>query len=96
MGESKAKVPSRRTVRKPAGDPAPRKTSATAKTTRQTKTAEIEQPAPAATRISPEERHQMIAECAYYRSLSSDGSTDPVRDWVEAEMEIDNHLLGQS
>lgn len=45
--------------------------------------------------ITPEERHRMIAEAAYYRALQrgfSGGSAED--DWVHAEREINSTLLG--
>src|SRR5580765_1730423 len=43
--------------------------------------------------ISPEKRRLMIAEAAYYRAQSRGFRGDPVRDWTEAEAEIDAQLL---
>ena len=41
---------------------------------------------------TPEERHRMIAEAAYFRALRrTDGDGDPLTDWLEAEREIDSH-----
>jgi hypothetical protein len=39
--------------------------------------------------ISPQERHQLISEAAYYRAQQR-GFTggDPIQDWLEAEMEV--------
>ena len=46
-------------------------------------------------RISPEERHRLIAEAAYYRaSRRGFGSGTEVEDWLAAEAEIDGKLLG--
>jgi hypothetical protein len=43
--------------------------------------------------VSPEERHRMIAEAAYYRALARGFSGgDPLADWLEAEAEIDRML----
>jgi hypothetical protein len=48
-----------------------------------------------APRISPEERHRLIAEAAYYRaSRRGFGSGTEVEDWLAAEAEIDGKLLG--
>jgi Protein of unknown function (DUF2934) len=47
--------------------------------------------------ITPEVRHRMIAEAAYYRALQrgfSGGSAED--DWVQAEQEINSTLLGSS
>lgn len=41
--------------------------------------------------VSPEERHRMIAECAYYRAINA-GPRSPEADrghWLDAEVEID-------
>ena len=41
--------------------------------------------------ISAEERHRMVAECAYYRAINS-GPQSPEADrrhWLDAEVEID-------
>jgi predicted nucleic acid-binding Zn-ribbon protein len=49
------------------------------------------------TRISPEQRYQMIAEAAYFRAEKR-GFTggDMSQDWLEAEAEIDDFLKQQS
>lgn len=47
--------------------------------------------------VTPEERHRMIAEAAYYRALQrgfSGGSAED--DWAEAEREINSTLLQSS
>ncbi|MGA9031931.1 MAG: DUF2934 domain-containing protein [Sulfuricaulis sp.] len=43
--------------------------------------------------ISPEERHRMIAEAAYFRALERgfDGG-DPLTDWLAAEKQIEDTL----
>lgn len=47
--------------------------------------------------ISPEERHRMIAEAAYYKAVNrGPGNTDPQADWYAAEAEIDAKLLESS
>lgn len=44
--------------------------------------------------VSAAERQRMVAEAAYYRATRRGfGPGDPVRDWVEAEAEIDAKLL---
>jgi len=45
--------------------------------------------------ISPEKRRLMIAEAAYFRAQSRGFRGDPVRDWTEAEAEIDAQLLNR-
>jgi len=50
--------------------------------------------APARRIVSAAERARMIAEAAYYRAQRRGFSNgDPVRDWAEAEAEIDAMLL---
>ena len=50
-----------------------------------------------AARISPEERHRLIAEAAYFRASQRGfpGGAE-VEDWLAAEAEIDGKLLGNS
>jgi hypothetical protein len=47
------------------------------------------------TTVSPEQRRRMIAEAAYYRAQRRGFRGDPVRDWAEAEAEIDAQLLNR-
>lgn len=43
--------------------------------------------------ISPEERHRMIAEAAYYRAQQRGfRGGDPLQDWIEAEAEVASRL----
>jgi len=49
----------------------------------------------ARTTISPEQRRLMIAEAAYYRAQRRGFRGDPIRDWTEAEAEIDAQLLSR-
>jgi hypothetical protein len=43
--------------------------------------------------IGPRERHQMIAEAAYYRAQQRGfAGGDPLRDWLEAEAEVSMRL----
>lgn len=45
--------------------------------------------------ITPEQREQMIAEAAYFRyERRGFQGGDPQRDWLEAEVEIDQMLGG--
>ena len=46
--------------------------------------------------ISDEQRYKMIAEAAYFRAESSQFTSDPVRDWIEAEKDIATLLNGRS
>ncbi|MHB8453885.1 MAG: DUF2934 domain-containing protein [Acidiferrobacterales bacterium] len=54
------------------------------------------QPSPAARAsriISAEERHQLIAETAYYRAERRGfAAGDPVADWLAAEAEVEGRL----
>jgi hypothetical protein len=47
-------------------------------------------------RLSPEERHRLIAEAAYFRASQRGfrGGAE-VEDWLAAEAEIDSKLLGR-
>ncbi|HEX5041794.1 MAG TPA: DUF2934 domain-containing protein [Candidatus Polarisedimenticolaceae bacterium] len=47
--------------------------------------------------LSPDERHRLIAEAAYYRASQRGfhGGAE-VEDWLAAEAEIDDKLLGNS
>lgn len=48
-------------------------------------------------RISPEERHRLIAETAYFRArLRGLGDAAEVEDWLAAEAEVDGKLIGES
>ena len=48
---------------------------------------------PAAAEITPEQRHQLIAEAAYLRAESRGfDAGDPIDDWLQAEQEIDARL----
>lgn len=51
----------------------------------------------AAPHVSPEERHRLIAEAAYFRASQRGfpGGAE-VEDWLAAEAEIDGKLLGSS
>lgn len=73
--------------------PAPQKAAGKARVARA-------QPAPSADRpivmISDEQRYRMVAEAAYYRAERNAFKSDPVRDWIEAEHDIELLLNGQS
>lgn len=47
------------------------------------------------TSFTAEERYRMIAEAAYYRAERHGFSGDPVRDWIEAEHDIQMILGGK-
>lgn len=51
----------------------------------------------AAPLVSADQRHAMIAECAYFRAAARgfDGG-DPVADWLASETEVDALLSGGS
>jgi hypothetical protein len=42
-------------------------------------------------RLTPAERHRLIAEAAYRRAERRGFAGDPLSDWLEAEREIDDH-----
>jgi hypothetical protein len=69
---------------------APPTTYAAAPTTRPA--ASLTPAAPRAA-VSAEERRRMISEAAYFRAQRRGFRGDPVRDWAEAEAEIDAMLL---
>jgi len=48
--------------------------------------------APVTTKVTKEERHRMIAEAAYYLSLRRGPASDPLKNWLEAEAQIDAQL----
>lgn len=67
----------------------PRGTTPTKETAQPTRTA-----APLA---SADQRHAMIAECAYFRAAARGfGGGDPVADWLASECEVDALLSGGS
>lgn len=72
--------------------PAPKKTAGKARLAKA-------QPAPPSDRpivmISDEQRYRMVAEAAYYRAERNAFKSDPVRDWIEAEHDIELLLNGQ-
>jgi len=45
-----------------------------------------------ATHVNAEVRYHMIAEAAYYRAERNHFESDHLRDWIEAEKEIDAWL----
>ena len=71
---------------KPVAAKAPRKTTAKAKPA--AKAAD----APKTIVLSDEQRYRMIAEAAYYRAEKNQFKSDPLRDWIDAENDI-NALL---
>jgi hypothetical protein len=48
--------------------------------------------APETTKVTREERHRMIAEAAYYLALKRGWNSDPLRNWLDAEKQIDEQL----
>jgi hypothetical protein len=43
--------------------------------------------------VTPDERHRMIAEAAYYRAEKRGfAGGDPMQDWLEAEAQIENEI----
>lgn len=52
---------------------------------------------PASTVITKEQREHMIAEAAYYMAEHRHfQGGDPIRDWFQAQMEIDSRIKGAS
>ncbi len=45
--------------------------------------------------VTPEKRHRMISEVAFYKSERHGFGNNPFRDWVEAEAEI-NLMMSKS
>ena len=89
MLEPKGKKPSRRAARPKEAAPVRKEERA------------VRAPAPAreagSAPLSPEQRRRMITEAAYFRAARRGFSPgDPVRDWLEAEAEIDALLLKRS
>ncbi len=90
-------------AKKPAVKPAPTAAKMAAAKPAKSTAAGAKKPATAAKRTSAgatktsftaQERYRMIAEAAYYRAERSGFMGDPVRDWIEAEREI-NAMLGK-
>lgn len=50
---------------------------------------------PAVTPVTPEERHRMVAEAAYYIALRKGFNSDPRENWLQAEKEIDAKLKAE-
>lgn len=46
--------------------------------------------------LSDEQRYRMVAEAAYYRAESNQFKSDPLRDWIDAEIDIDRLLSGNN
>ena len=44
--------------------------------------------------LSDEQRYRMIAEAAYYRAEKNEFKSDPLRDWIDAENDINALLSG--
>ena len=44
--------------------------------------------------LSDEQRYRMIAEAAYYRAEKNLFKSDPLRDWIDAENDINTLLSG--
>lgn len=86
---------------KPVTEPAPAKAPAAepAKaTTPASAPASAPAPAPArpaVTPVTPEERHRMVAEAAYYIALRKGFNSDPRENWLQAEKEIDAKLKAE-
>lgn len=46
--------------------------------------------------ITPEERHRMVAEAAYYIALKKGFNSDPAENWFEAEKQVDENLKAKA
>jgi len=82
---AKKKVAAKKLVKKKAVKKTTVKKKAVKKKTASKKTPKVQ------VAVSPEERHRMIAECAYYRAINA-GPRSPEADrghWLDAEVEID-------
>ena len=44
--------------------------------------------------LTDEQRYRMVAEAAYYRAESNQFKSDPLRDWIDAESDIEKLLNG--
>lgn len=105
MAESASKTTTKKTTVKAAADSvkAPKEKAAVAKKPAAAKTAakkpaeakSAAKSADAAKTVSAEQRYRMIAEAAYFRAQSHQFKSDSVRDWIEAEHEIDILLSGK-
>jgi hypothetical protein len=70
-----------------------RRKAQSTKTPRRPAKSEVVPAATNGTGVSPEQRHQMIAEAAYYRAQQRGFSGgDPLQDWIEAEAEVATRL----
>ena len=87
------KAPIRRaqttSAEKPAAKPVAAEKVTVPKVAASRETAGKKVPAFKGTVVSEEQRYRMIAEAAYYRAESCQFKSDPLRDWVEAERDID-------
>jgi len=94
-----AETTSKTTTKKPAAKAAPAKTvakvAAPVAKAPEKKAAVAKKPAaekkPAAskkTTVAAEQHYCMVAEAAYYRAERNGFMSDPLRDWIEAEIEI--------
>ena len=45
--------------------------------------------------VTDEQRYRMVAEAAYYRAESNQFKSDPLRDWIDAESDIETLLNGK-
>lgn len=43
-------------------------------------------------KVSPEQRRQMIAEAAYFRAEKRGFGVDPLADWIEGEIDVDERV----
>lgn len=88
MLQKDRKSPRRKAAPKKSAAAAPTPAAVTAATIRNVSDAPTHRP------VSAAERARMVAEAAYYRAQRRGfANGDPVRDWAEAEAEIDALLL---
>lgn len=87
---------SKTTTQKPAAKAAPVKTAAAKTAAPAAKAAAAKKPAAGKkTTVTPEQHYCMVAEAAYFRAERNGFMSDPLRDWIEAEVEIAAMLSGK-
>ena len=91
-----AKVVEKKTAVKKAAPaeekPAPKKTAAKKVVTTTKRVKPVEGKGMA---VSDEQRYRMVAEAAYYRAEKNQFMSDPLRDWIDAENDINALLSGE-
>jgi CRISPR/Cas system-associated protein Cas5 (RAMP superfamily) len=102
---TKKPIASKATAKKLAAKPVTAKTTATKKPAAATQAPAATAKKPTAKKasaprtpkmsVTDEQRYRMIAEAAYYRAESCQFKSDPIRDWIEAEKDINTLLSGK-